>query len=302
MIDLRQFRYFIAVAEELHFGRAAARLHIVQPALSMQIKALEKHLGAELLTRTRQGVALTPVGTSFLREARRAVAQAERAEAVGRKAAGGEIGLLRVGLVGSAPFSGLLSRVIASFLNSFPDVEMQLVELTSDEQVERLRDDVLDVGFLRLPLISGANFEVVRLGQERMMVALQSSHSLAGQKVIAPSALRSEKFIMAGGRANAGLSAVVRRICEKSGFIPDVTQTVSQITTAITLVEAGLGVAFVPESFAAMQIGTIVYRHLRGVEDVSEIGLVAMARGRSPIASNFMKCAAATAASGPRQR
>jgi DNA-binding transcriptional LysR family regulator len=180
---------------------------------------------------------------------------------------------------------------------------MELVELTSDEQVQRLRDNVLDVGFLRLPLVSGANFEVVRLGQERMMVALQHSHSLAGQKVIAPSALRSEKFIMAGGQANAGLAAVVRRICEKSGFIPDVTQTVSQITTAITLVEAGLGVAFVPESFAAMQVGTITYRHLRGVEDVSEIALVAMARERSPIASNFMKCAAAAAAaSRTRQR
>src|SRR5262245_57020367 len=161
--DLRQLRYFITVADELHFGRAAARLHIVQPAFSMQIKALEQYLGTELLTRSRQYVALTPVGAAFLREARHVVAEAEHAEAVARMAAEGRIGPLRVGYIGSAPFSGVMSRAISGFVRDFPDVELRLVELTAPEQVQRLRDGALDVGFVRLPLASAAGMDVVRL-------------------------------------------------------------------------------------------------------------------------------------------
>jgi DNA-binding transcriptional LysR family regulator len=177
---------------------------------------------------------------------------------------------------------------------------MDLVELTTSEQVLRLREDSLDAGFVRLPLVSGADMEVVHLGRERMIVALRRDHPLAAKKTIVPSALKSEKFIVAYGQANDGLAAVVWRICEKGGFIPQVAQTVSQIATAVTLVEAGLGIALVPESFAAMQVGTITYRYLRDVEDVSEVALVTMARDRSRIVDNFVKCAAAARRSRPK--
>jgi len=288
-LDLRQLRYFIAVADELHFGRAAARLHIVQPAISMQIKALEEHLGAELLTRSRQHVALTPVGAAFLREARLVVAQAEHAEAVGRRAADGQIGLLRVGYLGSAPFSGVMSRAILRFVRDFPDVELRLEELATHEQVQRLRDGALDVGFVRLPLASAAGMEVVPLAQEQIMVALPSDHRLAGEAAIAPAALRDERFIVTAGQADAGLARVIWRICETAGFTPVVAQTVAQIATAVALAEAGLGVALVPESLAAMQVGTITYRHLLDVDEVSEIALVAMAHHRSRVTLNFVR-------------
>jgi DNA-binding transcriptional LysR family regulator len=287
-LDLRQLRYFIAVADELHFGRAAARLHIVQPALSMQIKALEQYLGAELLTRSRQHVALTPVGTAFLQEARRVVAQAEHAEAVGRRAADGQIGLLRVGYIGSAPFSGVLPRAISLFVRDFPDVELRLEELTMYEQVQRLRDGALDVGFVRLPLSSAAGMDVVRLARERIMVALPSAHPLAGETAIAPAALRDERFIMASGQADAGLARVIWRIFEKGGFVPVVAQTVAHIATVVALVEAGLGVALVPQSLTAMRVGTITYRYLSDVDDVSEIALVAMTDNRSRVTLNFV--------------
>ena len=141
-----------------------------------------------------------------------------------------------------------------------------------------------------------------RSPRARMIVALRRSHPLAAKKIIAPFALRFEKFIVVSGQANAGLAAVVWRICEKGGFIPEVAQSVSQIATAITLVEAGLGIALVPESFAAMQVGTITYRYLRDVEDVSEVALVTMAGDRSRIVDNFVKCAAAARRPGPKQR
>ena len=288
-LDLRQLRYFIAVADELHFGRAAARLHIVQPALSMQIKALEQHLGAELLTRSRQHVALTSVGAAFLQEARRVVAQAERAEAVGRRAADGRIGLLRVGYIASAPFSGVLSRAMSSFVRDFPEVELRLEELGSPEQVQRLRDGALDVGFVRLPLASAAGIDVVRLTRERIMVALPSGHRLAAQTAIAPAALRDERFIIASSQADIGFAAVIRRICEKGGFTPLVAHTVTQVAAAIVLVEAGLGISLVPQSATAIQVGTITYRQLRDADDVSEIALVVMAGDRSPVTLNFVR-------------
>jgi DNA-binding transcriptional LysR family regulator len=288
-MDIRLLRYFAVLADELHFGRAAARLHIVQPALSMQIKALEQHLGAELLTRSHQHVALTPVGTAFLREARRVVAQAEHAEAVGRMAAAGRIGPLRVGYLGSAPFSGVMSRAISMFVRDFPDVELRLEELVTHEQVQRLRDGALDVGFVRLPLASAAGLEVVRLGQEQIMVALPSAHPLARETAIAPAALRDERFIVAAGQADAGLARVIWRICEKSGFTPVVAQTVAQVAAAVALAEAGLGVALVPESLAAMQVGTITYRHLLDVDEVSEIALVATTHHQSRVTRNFVR-------------
>jgi DNA-binding transcriptional LysR family regulator len=292
-MELRQLRYFIAVADELHFGRAAARLNIVQPALSMQIKALEAHLGVELLSRSRQHVALTPIGTAFLQEARRTIVQAEHAEAVGRRAAKGEIGILRIGYIGSAPFSGIMSKAIFSFRQSFPEVEMRLDELSVPDQVRRLKEETLDVGFVRLPLASAVGIRAVVLGRERVIVAVPSSHPLAARSTVASSELRDERLIMAAGQENAGLASLVWRICASGGFEPTITQTVSQIATAVSLVGAGLGIALVPESVAVMRTEAVVYRHLSNIEDMSEIAVVTAAADSTKIALNFLQCAVA---------
>lgn len=291
-LDVKQLRYFVAVAEELHFGRAAARLHIVQPALSMQIKALEENLGTQLLTRTRQNVALTAAGEAFLGEARRAVEQVERAEAVGRRAAGGEIGRMSIGYVSSAPFSGFMSRSISAFRQSYPHVEMRLEEMFMEEQVRRLQDGTLDVGFVRLPLASVSGLTVTKLARERIVLALPTSHPLAAQKTVKPADLRDEGFILVSGQANTGLITLVWRICDQGGFTPSVTQTTSQVTTAVSLVAAGLGVALVPESLTAMQLGTVTYRHLSGVTDVSEIALLTGKHPVSPMTQNFVRLVA----------
>jgi DNA-binding transcriptional LysR family regulator len=276
-MELRQLRYFIAVADELHFGRAAARLNIVQPALSMQIKALEAHFGVELLSRTRQHVALTPIGTAFLLEARRTIVQAEHTEAVGRRAAKGEIGILRIGYIGSAPFSGIMSKAIFSFRQSFPEVEMRLDELSVADQVRRLKDETLDVGFVRLPLASAAGIRAMVLGRERIIVAVPSGHPFATRSTVAVSELCDERLIMASGQENAGLASLVWRICANAGFEPTVTQTVPQIATVISLVGAGLGIALVPESLAIIRTDAVAYRYLSDVDVMSEFAMVTAA-------------------------
>ncbi len=178
-MELRHLRYFVAVAEELHFGRAAKRLNVVQPALSKQISRLENELGVRLLNRTKRSVELTEAGRVFLEDARQVLDQSERAALKARMMAKGEIGCVEVGTVGSATY-GVFKEVWGLYCKRFPEVTLAPYELTTAEQVEALRDGKIELGFLRLPAdYDDDDLEVRAFLKEQLMAALSTTHPLS---------------------------------------------------------------------------------------------------------------------------
>ncbi|RDI57185.1 LysR substrate-binding domain-containing protein [Microvirga subterranea] len=272
-MELRHLRYFVVLAEELHFARAAERLHIVQPALSMQIKALEQFLGTPLLRRTKRSVELTEPGRLFLEEARRTLEQAGRAAAVARQAGAGTLGRIEIGYSAHAAYSGLLSATIKAFHGRAPEVELALHELHPRVQLEWLLDRRLQVGFLtavspNLP----EGLEAVRLGTLALKVALPADHPLADKDDIPAAALADEPFIVhASPSGDSSGGAPIRRIL---GFEPTVRHHAASSVMAVSLVAAGLGVALVPESIASVSVGgNVVYRSVIGAGRMIDIVL-----------------------------
>jgi DNA-binding transcriptional LysR family regulator len=256
--DLRQLRHFIAVAERLHFGRAAEALHISQPPLSRSIRALEARLGARLLERTRRRVALTAEGERFLAEARRIVAQLERAAAEVRRMAAGESGRLRLGFVSLADF-GVLPALLRSFKAARPGVELSLREMLSPEQAAALAAGELDFGLL-LPPVAGADLEHLVVQRERFLAALPARHRLArGRRRLAMRELAGEAFVMAPRAIAPGLHDIVTGLAARAGFSPRLAQEAIQMQTVVSLVSSGLGVAVVPASVANLGRRGVAY-------------------------------------------
>ncbi|MEV4754173.1 LysR family transcriptional regulator [Micromonospora sp. NPDC049559] len=268
-MELRHLRYFVAVAEELHFGRAARRLHIAQPALSQQIQRLERELGARLLVRNRRQVQLSPAGAAFLPEARAALAQADRAASVARRTAAGELGRLALGFVGSVT-DELLPRLLPEFRIRYPELRLELREMTSAEQVAALERGELDLGLLRPPA-RGLRTRLVH--REPLVVALPAGHRLAGAD--GPGAdeldgaeLRGEPFVLFPRHKGPGLYDMIIDYCQRSGVTPTVVQEAVQMQTITALVAAGTGVALVPSSQRAVPRAGLVFRPLRSAPAV----------------------------------
>lgn len=269
MIELRQLNYFVAVAEELHFARAAERLHIAQPALSMQIKALEQQLAVRLLERSKRSVALTAAGALFLDEARLTLRQARHAEEVGRQASRAELGRIAVGYSSSVPFTGALSTILRGFRAAHPNVELILSELTAPQQNEGLENGALDFGMFRCGYSARRpGVQITPLQRERYDVVMSNSHPLAAHDCIAVTELAEEPFIAFGAAGSSAMTSPINDICHRAGFAPRIAQTVTQITTIVSLAAAGLGVAIVPHSLSQLHITDAVFRPL-AVEDVS---------------------------------
>jgi DNA-binding transcriptional LysR family regulator len=258
--DLRQLRHFVAVAERLHFGRAAAALHMSQPPLSRSIRDLEGRLGATLLARTRRKVELTPEGARFLEEARRLLAQLEHAVLeVGRMAIGG--GRLRLGFVSLADY-GVLPNLLKAYKAARPGVALALREMLSPDQAAALAAGELDFGLL-LPPVAGADLEHVVVQRERFLVALPSRHRLARARgSIAIRELASEAFVMAPRDIAPGLHDVVAALARRAGFAPRVAQEAIQMQTVVSLVSSGMGVAVVPASVANLGRRGVAYREI----------------------------------------
>ncbi|MCW3053135.1 MAG: transcriptional regulator, LysR family [Chthonomonadales bacterium] len=259
-MELRHLHYFIAVAEELHFGRAAARLFIAQPPLSQQIQRLEKELGVLLFSRTKRRVELTEAGRIFLQEARQTVAQAERAVSAAQRAQRGEVGRLAVGFVGSATYS-VLPAVLRRFCERCPDVELNLQERTTAQQVEAIRAHRLDVGFVRPPLYDPI-LATKTLLVEEFVLALPQTHRLARASVIALSEVAEDPFILYPHHLGPGLYDPVMSACQRAGFSPRVAQEATQMHTILSLVAIGLGVALVPACVLSLQWQGVVCKRL----------------------------------------
>jgi DNA-binding transcriptional LysR family regulator len=289
-MELRHLRYFVAVATELHFGRAAKLLHISQPPLSTQIRALEDELGVRLLHRTRRQVSMTHAGKAFLQDARQILARAEQAILTARRAARGEIGELVVGFISVADYN-LLPLVLREFRRRYPLVTLSLRELTTDAQIAELLEGRIDVGFL-LPPVSESTIESVPILREPLIAAIPEHHQLAKIPGAIPLAsLSSAPFIMTPRHMAPGLHDDIVSFCHSAGFSPQVIQEAVQMQTVISLVSADMGVALIPESLQNLQRTGVVYKRLKEKSPLTEIRLAWRAGDDLPALNLFVQLA-----------
>lgn len=267
-MELRHLRYFIAVAEELHFTRASERLHIGQPPLSHAIQMLEADVGALLFERSKRWVRLTAAGTLFLADARGILAMADEAVETARRAQRGEAGELRIGFTSSTPFTPLFAAVINRYRQQFPLVALRLQEMATSRQMEAIAKRSLDLGFIRPPDgVAGVNmvsdtlaFSTLR--KDNLVVVLPVIHALAARKKIAIKQLASEPFVMYPHTAGTGIYPQIYSLCHAAGFVPHVAQEAGESSTIIGLVAAGCGISILPNSFDRIQMEGVCYRPL----------------------------------------
>jgi DNA-binding transcriptional LysR family regulator len=259
--DLRKLRYFVAVAEELHFGRAAERLRISQPPLSVHIRTLERELGVQLFVRNRRRVTLTVAGNVLLEEAHRLLRQAELSVLHVRRAASGEVGRLAIGFVSTVDYS-ILPSLVGRFRAKHPGVDLRLLEMTGDRQQEALRTGELDLGLSILP--AAASDLVTRpILREALIAAVSARHALAARtRPLDPARLEKERFIVFPRRLAPGLFDATIGVCRQAGFTPAVAQEAVQMQTILGLVAAGLGIALVPACMATLQRPDVRYLKL----------------------------------------
>ena len=271
-MELRHLRYFVAVAEERHFGRAASRLHMAQPPLSQQIRRLEAELGVTLLHRTTRSVELAAAGEVLLARAREILAAVDGATEDTRRAARGEFGRLAIGFTGSATYA-LLPRLAAALRSGLPGVVLDLRgELLTPAQVAGLLDRTLDLGVLRPPVRERAlAVEVVR--SDPLIVVLPQAHPLAAADAVPLEELAGEPFVVYPSHFRSVVHDAVEETCAAHGFLPNVALEVSETATLVSFVAAGLGVSLVPESVRHMNVDGAVYRPLAGDAAAVELAL-----------------------------
>lgn len=260
-MELRHLRYFRAVAEELHFGRAAERLHIAQPPLSQQIRHLERELDVALFTRSTRRVELTPAGTAYLKRAIAVLDAVDDAGQQARRVAKGVEGHLTIGCVGSATYS-VLPRLVRALRDELPHVEISIRgEMLAPAQLDALIIGDIDLALLRPP-VDDAGVQCVTLRRDRLIVALPAEHPLAQRDSLHIRDLRVEDLIVHAGQGRSVMGGLLVAACADAGFAPRIRHEVSETSTLVTLVAAGLGVAVVPAPTADLDIAGVTYRQL----------------------------------------
>lgn len=290
--DLKHLAYFVAVAEELHFGRAARRVGIAQPPLSQQIQRLEQRLGVSLLHRSRRHVALTEAGVTFLAGARELLAQAVRLQEAVQEGEPGTVGTIRMGFVGSAAHE-VLPLLVRRFREHYPDVAVIPAEASTTEQVEAIRSGALDAGLVRLP-VEDAGIATLRLLEEPLVVAVPDFHPLTRRKRIPLAALAGESFVLWGRRVNPLFHDEVVNACHDAGFSPNVVQEAGEMPTIVSMVAAGIGVSLVPASMERVRSDGVAYRPVQGRSVRIALALVWRAEHPSALVQNFVAVARTT--------
>lgn len=272
-IELRHLRYFIAVAEELHFGHAAARLNISQPPLSQQIQILEQQIGAKLLARTNRSVSLTPAGRQFLADSRQILSQVEEAAARAARLHQGETGELRIGFTSSAPFIKAVSDTLSSFRQLYPDVHIQTREINTREQIAPLNDGGLELGLMRnTSLPDTLAWEVIL--REPLLAMIHRDHPLAAKPGVSLEELAREPFVFFDPHVGTGLYDDILGLLRRYNLTPTITQEVGEAMTIVGLVAAGLGVSILPASFRRVQLNEIRWVPILEADAISEMWLV----------------------------
>lgn len=271
-MDLRRIRHFVVLAETLNFHRAAERLHMAQPPLSVSIQKLEAELGTRLFNRSTSGVSLTASGRAALSDARRLLFHTEQFREQAASAAQGTSGQLLVGFVGSTS-AGLLQRLVPLFRSEYPGVELVLREMTSAAILKQIDEDELDVGLVRTPLLQKTSARILLLERDQFMAAVPRGNPLAARADLALADLAGEPFVMYSPSFAAGLHSAAMLVCQNRGFVPQVAQQATQIQTVLAMVESGLGIALVPSVMQRFTSHKIVFRHLTDLPEGSDIGL-----------------------------
>ncbi|HCQ47952.1 MAG TPA: LysR family transcriptional regulator [Achromobacter sp.] len=259
-MELRHLRYFVVTAEAQHFTRAAEILGMAQPPLSQQIRQLEHEVGTPLFDRTGRGVVLNDAGRAFLTCAQDILRRTDAAVQTAQRAARGEVGELALGFTESASFNGVVTEVIRQYRQRYPDVDMTLSQGDSETLVAQLREGAIDAAFVRPPFALDGGLAFTQLTEEPLVVALPLGHALARRKRLAPKDLAQERFILYSRKSGYGLSADIMAACRQHGLNPLIGQRAPQLSSAVNLVAAGMGVAVVPASLRHLRPDGVVYR------------------------------------------
>jgi DNA-binding transcriptional LysR family regulator len=284
-IELRHLRYFVAVAEELHFGRAAQRLHLAQPPLSQQIRKLEDLLGYALFARTSRSVNLTQAGKALLQRAQRTLRNVQRDIDETRSIGRGDVGSLHVGFIGSAMLTTLPS-ILRSYRTAYPQVRLHLHESFTSMVIDGLENGTLDAGILRdADPVEG--FEVITILSEPFVGVLPATHPVAKQKSLSISSLRDDPFVYYPRSAGTRAYEKPLTLCEEHGFRPQIVQEASHWLTILRLIAAGQGVSIAPACVRQIASPDVVCLPLRGAKAVSTIELAWLAGDVRPIVQRF---------------
>ena len=298
-MELRTLRSFVVVAEERHFHRSAERLHIAQPALSQQIKRLEQELHVQLFVRTTRSVELTDAGRVLLDEARRVLAAADRATSAVQHAASGELGTVRIGFVASAAL-GLVPNILLAVQARWPRLDLQLIEATTDLQLQALRDGHLDIGIAR-EVDASPDLSVRPLLVEPLIVAVHETHALAERDRVALAELRDERLIVFPRTQVSRLFDHISALCAGAGFRPQIAHEALQFPTILGLVAANTGIAIVPDSLRALRLPGLRYLDLVDSQATSTISVITTReRTTTPLVGNVVTAVLSTAGESGR--
>jgi DNA-binding transcriptional LysR family regulator len=295
MFDFRQLRYFIAVAEELSFTRAAQRLHLSQPPLSQQIQALEQDLGIRLLERDKRNVTLTEPGRLFLEQARQILAMAEDARSLVAEAAAGFSGHLRLAYTVSVSFHPALPQTLLRLGQRAPNIRVWLSEMYTEPQFAALRAGQIDVGFVRDVPSHEDDARALRLDiidYEPLLLALPSGHRLANRDSLELGEVAGEPFVVQPRELAATLYDRLVRLAAKAGFHPTVRQQAQQINGLVALVAAGIGLALIPASMQAVKLAGVSYVPLADPDAYLLLAVASRAENPSPVVSQFLETVA----------
>jgi DNA-binding transcriptional LysR family regulator len=291
-MSLRRFRYFVAVASELHVGRAAEGLGIAQPALSQQLRILEEELGVRLLRRVGRGIALTEAGAAFLPEANAAIAQSERAIGVARRTARGELGTINIGYVNTAMLEADLPGLLFAFRASAPDARISLEEIAVQEQITALEQHRLDIGIIRAPAGSLPNdLRVRRFTQSRLLAVVPAQLASRLRQPVRLRDLADEPFIALRDPDGIGLAHHVSTLCLRAGLTPRLDLRVDNASSIVGLVAAGFGVSVVPGALAQIGLANVAFLELDDPDAHTELLIVHRPADLSPLKLRFLQLA-----------
>jgi DNA-binding transcriptional LysR family regulator len=285
-MELRHIRSFLSIAETLHFGHTAELIHLSQPALSLQIRALEEEVGVRLFERNRRKTTLTAAGAAFRDDAAAALSQLDQAIRRARLAGRGKLGLLRIGFVSTAG-SEIVADIVRQFRELNPEVEFSLRNILTAEQIQMLETGALDIGFLRVPIGEHSALDAVTVHREPFVLVVPSSHKLAKRKRVRLREVAGQDFVMYERTYAPGFHDLILGVLRDARIAPNVTQTAVEIPMLISLVASGMGITILPASAVKHSVASVVACNIVDRIPMSEIGMAFRKGTRAPVVDNF---------------